>query len=416
MAPPTSNPALPPSQPAARHPPTPPYKVLEESEKQWLFTEEELKRTPSVADGMLPETERELRGKGINFILQVGIMLKLPQLTLSTAAVFFNRFLMRLSLVDKGGRKALHQYQIAATAVFLATKVEENCRKVKELVIACCRVAQKNPNLVVDEQSKDYWRWKDTILLNEDILLELLCFDLTIEGPHKIFYEYLKHHGIEHHRELRNAGWAFLNDAILTQLCLLFNSRTIAAAALYCAARFCSCELPNGPKDASWWEMHHVRLKDIKRACNYMVDCYENTPLRPGMEAIYVSLRSPISLDDPTAEGGGLDEERTRLRISSQTPNTPALAGPLGSSSMERSVSAESATSLKRRREVEDAGMLGPSNGDAPPPPPEKRIKVEIPERVREEEATRVQNGNSKNKNGKLDDDDNVSEEGELEE
>ena len=106
----SSTPALPPSQPAARQPPTPPYKVLEENEKQWLFSEEDLSRTPSVLDGMPPDMERELRGKGINFISQVGIMLKLPQLTLSTAAVFFNRFLMRNSLVDKPGKKALHHY------------------------------------------------------------------------------------------------------------------------------------------------------------------------------------------------------------------------------------------------------------------------------------------------------------------
>ena len=110
MASPKIAPVLPPSQPAARHPPTPPYKVLEETEKQWLFSEEELRRTPSVIDGMTIETERELRAKGVNFISQIGIMLKLPQLTLSTAAVFFNRFLMRNSLVDKPGRKALHHY------------------------------------------------------------------------------------------------------------------------------------------------------------------------------------------------------------------------------------------------------------------------------------------------------------------
>ena len=59
---------------------------------------------------MALEKERELRLKGTNFILQVGIALKLPQLTLSTAAVFFNRFLMRRSLVAKGGVKPLHHY------------------------------------------------------------------------------------------------------------------------------------------------------------------------------------------------------------------------------------------------------------------------------------------------------------------
>lgn len=61
-------------------------------------------------DGMKPEVERETRGKGVNFIWQVGMMLKLPQLTLSTAAVFFNRFLMRHSLVPREGYKPLHHY------------------------------------------------------------------------------------------------------------------------------------------------------------------------------------------------------------------------------------------------------------------------------------------------------------------
>lgn len=87
-----------------------PVDVLAEIEKQWIFTEDELLRTPSIVDGMGVAEERELRGKGNNFITQVGIMLKLPQTTLATAAIFFNRFLMRRSLVSKKDHKALHQY------------------------------------------------------------------------------------------------------------------------------------------------------------------------------------------------------------------------------------------------------------------------------------------------------------------
>jgi len=85
--------------------------VVAEAEEQWLFTEEELLNTPSVLDGMSPDQEREYRTKGANFILQVGIMLKLPQITISTGCIFFNRFLMRHSLVSKPGQpKALHHY------------------------------------------------------------------------------------------------------------------------------------------------------------------------------------------------------------------------------------------------------------------------------------------------------------------
>lgn len=99
------------SQPVAKDPPKSPRVVIAEAEAQWLFSEDDLRKTPSVMDGMSHEDERELRTKGINFIIQVGMMLKLPQLTLSTASVFFHRFLMRHSLVNKADQpKALHHY------------------------------------------------------------------------------------------------------------------------------------------------------------------------------------------------------------------------------------------------------------------------------------------------------------------
>ena len=78
-----------------------PYPEMSERqnlESQWIFTEEELLRTPSVLDGISPELEREQRGKGCNFILQIGIQLELPQPTLATASVFLHRFYMQNSL------------------------------------------------------------------------------------------------------------------------------------------------------------------------------------------------------------------------------------------------------------------------------------------------------------------------------
>lgn len=293
-----------PSRPRER--PRPPNPVAAQNEQQWIFTEEDLLHTPSIEDGMPPEQEKEMRYKGMTFIYQVGAMLKLPQLTLSTAGVFLNRFITRRSLVSKDGYKALHHYQIAATSLFLATKVEENCRKMKELVIACCRVAQKNPNLLVDEQTKDFWRWRDTILYNEDVLLETICFDLTIDSPHKLLFDMLVYHGVEHHKRLRNAAWSFINDSNLTQLCLLFTSRTIAAAALYCGARL--CEVGFEDEDGKpWWEIQHVTLRDIRRACNYMANIYENVPPQKGGESIYTPTSpapSSVGMERTSSEQG----------------------------------------------------------------------------------------------------------------
>lgn len=89
----------------------PPMKMAIKA-NQWLFTEAELASTPSILDGIEPADERCRRAKGVNFIIQAGILLKLPQLTLATASVFFHRFYMRMSMVpEKGG---LHHYVSAS--------------------------------------------------------------------------------------------------------------------------------------------------------------------------------------------------------------------------------------------------------------------------------------------------------------
>lgn len=87
-----------------------PRSVLSAAESQWFFTLDDFNRTPSVLDGMPLKVERENRGKGVHFITQVGIMLKLPQMILSTANIFLHRFFMRFSMVDKPGKPALHYY------------------------------------------------------------------------------------------------------------------------------------------------------------------------------------------------------------------------------------------------------------------------------------------------------------------
>ncbi|KAL8944539.1 MAG: hypothetical protein Q9211_000550 [Gyalolechia sp. 1 TL-2023] len=278
-----------------------PDEVVQIVESQWIFTETELLRTPSILDGLSPEKERENRGKGVNFIFQVGIMLKLPQVTLATASVLLHRFFMRHSMVDALGRPGFHYYSMAATSIFLATKIEEDCRKMRDLVIACVRVAQKDPHKLVDEQDKEYWRWKDNILHNEDVLLEALCFDLTLEPPYKVLFDFLTYLGESDNRRLRNSAWAFINDSCMTTLCLLFSSRTIAASALYAAAKHCGTNIFDDEDGRPWWETVGIELKVIKRACNYLAAVYENAHVKNGRD-VSIHERTPEHSDEPTTK------------------------------------------------------------------------------------------------------------------
>jgi len=79
-----------------------------ESQSQWLFTEDEVRNSPSIYDGLPAAEEISRRAKGVNFITQAGILLKIPQLTLGTASVFFHRFYMRYSMVPE--KNGIHHY------------------------------------------------------------------------------------------------------------------------------------------------------------------------------------------------------------------------------------------------------------------------------------------------------------------
>lgn len=410
MPPPSTVSHLPASHPAAKQRPRSPNRVLAEAEAQWLFTEAELANTPSIQDGMSQEDEKLTRARGVHFIVQVGILLKLPQLTLSTASIFFQRFLMRASLKkERGGIPKLHHFQSAGIALFLATKVEESCRKLKDMILALCRIAQKNPNLMIDEQSKDWWRWRDCILLNEDVMLETLCFDLTVESPHRQLFNILKYNGLEHNKRLRNAAWGFVTDSNNTQLCLLYSSRTIAVGSIYAACKYCDVQLPDDAKGRPWWEAQYVKLKDIRKALEYMLANYDpaankiNGIAASGSQddngSIYAGLSTP---HDETVDDEG---NSTRAR-----PDRQGSATPLRPQGSERRSSNASSVGAKRSRgdaAAPTSGGNGTLNGEVDHETQSKRPRLEnfaIPtpelqnggagDIKREEEADTVTRGN----------------------
>ncbi|KAK2612410.1 hypothetical protein QQS21_001514 [Conoideocrella luteorostrata] len=244
---------------------------------QWSFTSEEVQSTPSIVDGVSPTEERLRRAKGVNFIYQAGVMLDLPQITLWVAGVFFHRFFMRFSMVqEKGG---IHHYNIAATALFLANKVEENCRKTKDIIIAVAKVAQKNAKLIIDEQSKEYWRWRDSILTYEEVMLEQLTFDLMVDNPYRNLFDLLGQLDIVHNKNLRQAAWAFCNDACLTAIPLLIEARDVAISAIFFASVHTNQQIDdiNGE---SWWKYLNGDEELCTKAIEVMRQFYTENPLR----------------------------------------------------------------------------------------------------------------------------------------
>ncbi|KAJ5924828.1 hypothetical protein N7466_009015 [Penicillium verhagenii] len=307
-----------------------PNPVVAEAEKKWLFLEEELERTPSRLDKIDREQEDYIRHRAVQFIWQVSMMLKMPPQTSMTATVFMHRFLMRYSLrgqYPEQGGDLMHPKVIAAVALFVAFKVDETMRRMKDFVVACCRVAMKQPEMIVDEQSKDYWKWRDLILQNESVLLEVLCFDLTIESPYRILWDYSLFLNVPDNRPLRHAAYAFLNDSTYTVLSLLFESRVIAAAALYAAARHCKVSFPDDSQGRPWWEQIDVRVEDLITACRLIVKIYER--VQQNLSKNYPDFT--ISDADPNDPTRLFHSNPLSVTDHTSSLSTPAADSPAGS-------------------------------------------------------------------------------------
>ncbi|KAK8069588.1 hypothetical protein PG994_006204 [Apiospora phragmitis] len=287
-----SHPSLTPRPRSARSPEreaTEPAARRRMAANQWLFTQEE----------------------GVNFIYNVGIMLNLPQLTLYVAGVFFHRFYMRCSMDEKRG---IHHYNIAATALFLANKTEENGAKTKNIIIAVAKVAQKNANLIIDEQSKEYWRWRDSILSYEEVMLEYLTFDLSITHPYQILYKLLEELNCIHNKDLRKSAWTFCNDSCLSVMPLLVESRDVALSSIFFASTITKQTIPDvGGKP--WWIALEGCEERMQQACAIMVDFYKENPLRKAENPSYQG--SPGFNFDSTRNTG----EGSSTNVSPRTEN-----------------------------------------------------------------------------------------------
>ena len=199
--------------------------------------------------------------------------------------------------------KLTKEQNIAATSLFLATKSEENCRKTKEIVIAVAKVAQKNASHTIDEQSKEYWRWRDSILLYEELMLEQLTFDVVLQSPYNLLISFLLTFGLEKNKSLRNAAWSFINDSIMTPLCLSLPPKDIAIAALFFGAKLTGDVIPD-VDGLPWWEYLGGRPGKIGKALIVMNEFWTDNPLKKEF---------PHALS-PAASWQGEDLDRTRAK------------------------------------------------------------------------------------------------------
>lgn len=180
------------------------------------------------------------------------------------------------------------------------------------------KVAQKNASLIIDEQSKEYWRWRDNLLLYEELMLEYLTFDVVLHSPYNSLYGFLQKLHLEDNKQLRNVAWAYLNDSCLTMLCLQMSPKDIAIGGLYFAAKFTGEKIPDDERGDPWWTQLGGRPDLIIKAVAVIYEFYTENPLKRN-DNPYAQSPSSITNED--------DLDGTRLRTFPSSLATPSPDG-----------------------------------------------------------------------------------------
>lgn len=157
---------------------------------EWLFSGTEVCSTPAVAAGTLWEDELARRASAVYWLGELSMKLSLHRVTFATAATFLHRFWTRESI------RRYKPADMLAPVLFLACKVEENHRKLRDIVAevfehdALIRGEATEPPPKLDADKAESLRVR--ALYHEDVLLRVLGYHLSLEHP----FTHIIHHAI----------------------------------------------------------------------------------------------------------------------------------------------------------------------------------------------------------------------------
>eukprot|EP00126_Sphaerothecum_destruens_P012714 Sdes_comp21773_c0_seq1m20346 len=251
---------------------------MTETSNRWYFTKEQLDKTPSRREGIDANAENAYRVDGATIIQDIGMHLKLPQLTIATAIVFFHRFYMYQSF------KEFSRWSMGICCLFLAGKVEETPKKLRDILIAghhmrFLKTQRNSPNqtkyVPLSPDSKEFWDEKETLLYNERILLQTLGFDLSVEHAYQYLLNYVK--ALKGNKELAQTAWNFLNDCLRTTLCLQHPPQRIATSVILLAAHSHQYELQNAADGRPWWKVfvNDVEFEILEQIGHQILNVYQ---------------------------------------------------------------------------------------------------------------------------------------------
>ncbi|UZJ53932.1 hypothetical protein CBS101457_003252 [Exobasidium rhododendri] len=267
-----------------------------------LVSKAQVETSFSRQDGVPADLEDELRVYGCQLIQQAGILLELPQVTMATAQVLFQRFWYVTSMKQFGIK------DIAMGVLFLASKLEESPVRLRDLINVFDYLLQRglhysryNPGPRSEELEKarkssnkdqdaippfdytpqayfsqSFYDTKDALVISEMQILKRLGFQVQVNLPYATMVNYLQLLGLTKSESgIAQRAWAILNDALQTPVYVMFPTHVLAAASIYLISVTLDDfpSLPLTPKP--WWTLFDVTREELRIVGSHIMKLYD---------------------------------------------------------------------------------------------------------------------------------------------
>ncbi|KAL8201215.1 hypothetical protein R6Q57_012554 [Mikania cordata] len=294
---------------------------LEENGGRWYFSRKEIEEnSPSRPDGVDLKKETYFRKSYCTFLQDLGMRLKVPQVTIATAIIFCHRFFLRQSHAKNDRRT------IATVCMFLAGKVEETPRPLKDVILVSYEINnKKDPEAIQRIKQKEvYEQQKELILIGERVVLATLGFDFNVHHPYKPLVEAIKKFKVAQNA-LAQVAWNFVNDG------MWYHSDMQKRHAGFGHLSACNLNPTTSPRLIAWMVLlvcddFHLRSNHyFAEVSNQMLELYEQNRMAPSQtsEVVDGSTGGGVAQKGPTRSLPNDEDAPNNINIRPATSSRP---------------------------------------------------------------------------------------------
>ncbi|XKL62346.1 hypothetical protein PGB90_002179 [Kerria lacca] len=245
------------------------------SDERWYFSKEQLENSPSRRCGLDADKELSHRQQAANFIQDMGQRLQVTQLCINTAIVYMHRFYCFHSFT------LFHRNSIASASLFLAAKVEEQPRKLEHIIKVAQLCLQKSQTNATDRRSEVYVEQAQELVMNENILLMTLGFDVAIEHPHAFIVKFC--HIANASKDLSQTSYFMASNSLhLTTMCLQYKPTVVACFCIHLVCKWSNWQIPKSKENLPWYSYIDVSVTEeqLEQLTNEFLVIFDKCPSR----------------------------------------------------------------------------------------------------------------------------------------